>query len=409
MDDRQTALELWRHGLAAVDARRAVARSLVLAGDALHIGGAVLPAARVRVVGAGKAAAGMALGALDVLGDRVVGGVIAVRDEVRDLGPISVLRGAHPVPDERSERAAAAVAAEVEAAVPDELVLALWSGGGSSLLSAPVPGLDADDLRDATARLLRAGVDIEALNAVRRRLSAVHGGALGARCRGPLATLLLSDVLGDAPHAIASGPTVADPTPPQLARDVLEAHGLGHLPLREDTPRPAPGPVVVVGRLADALRAVREEAWARRWATLVLDPEVTGEARAVGARMAAALGAMEGGPPMCLLCAGEPVVTVRGGGRGGRMQEAALAAVPGLEGTGATLLCAGTDGSDGPTDAAGAIVDGGSAARGLRAGRDLSADLADNDAYAYLDATGDLIRSGPTGTNVGDLLIGLSP
>lgn len=372
---RAHALAIGRAALAAVDAEARTRAALVVP----EVAG------RIVLVGAGKAAAAMAAGVEAALGDRLHHGVVVVKDgHGRPLRRTEVLEAAHPVPDARALVAGARLLVEAGALEPRDLLIGVWSGGGSALAEVPADGEDLASIQRATRALLASGADIAAINAERVRRSRLKGGGLARACRAPILNLVLSDVAGDDPARVASGPAI----------------------------RPGE-PVVVVGRSADAVEGARAEAAALRYAVAVLDPEVRGEAAEAGARLAhaaAVLCAQRGyRPPMALICAGEPVVTGPFEGVGGRMQEAALAAARGLADTEAVLLCLGTDGTDGPTDAAGALVDGGTWARIRAAGRDPEAALRRHDAHPALDAAGDLVRTGPTGTNVRDLMVALVP
>lgn len=374
-----------------------------LRADALAIGRAALravdPEARARaalrvpepvtgrivLLGAGKAAAAMAAGVEAALGDRLDHGVVVVKDgHGRPLRRTEVLEASHPVPDARSVAAGERLLAEARALGPDDLLIGVWSGGGSALAEAPADGETLASIAAATRALLASGADIAEINAERVRRSRLKGGGLARACAARIVNLVLSDVAGDDPARVASGPAV----------------------------RPGDG-TALIGRLADAVKGAVDEAFALRYATTVLDPEVRGEASEVGARLATAarvLAEQDGyRPPMALFCAGEPVVTGPLHGLGGRMQEAALSAARVLAGTDAVLLCLGTDGTDGPTDAAGALIDGGTWDRIVAAGIDPDRALRDHDAYPALDAAGDLVRTGPTGTNVRDLLVALIP
>jgi glycerate-2-kinase len=370
-----------------------------LRGDALAIHAAALravdPVSRVEawlrahpvagpvvLVGAGKAAGAMAAGAVRVLGSAITHGCIVVQDPAAapSLPPaIRVLVGEHPVPGLRSLAAGRALLDTVRAVPPGTRLLGVWSGGASALAEVLREGVTLETLQAETGTWLREGVPIDVINDRRRQRSALKGGGLARATRGVFLNLVLSDVPGDDPALVGSGPAVAP----------------GH-------------ETVLVGSSADALRGAKQEAFGLKYAAMVLDPAVTGPARALGERVAAAVRSLPAGaPPMCLLCAGEPTVEVRGRGRGGRMQEAALAAAIGIEGASAVVLCATTDGRDGPTDVAGAMVDGTTAGR-LRAGRvDAVARLDDNDSHGALSAVGDLVRTGPTGTNVADLVVAL--
>jgi len=307
----------------------------------------------------------------------------------------------------------------------------LLSGGGSALLPLPRDGLSLGDMAETTAILLRSGATIIEMNTVRRHLSAIAGGQL-ARAAAPawVATLAISDVVGSPPDAIASGPTVPDPSTyadalavldrygvtarvPAAARHVLEQGRDGVIP---ETPKPGEAAdgeaaVTIVADNLTAARAAADAARAAGFHTQLLTTYLEGEARQAGLVLAgiARQIAATGDPvprPACVVCGGETTVTVTGDGRGGRNQELPLAAAASLDGLPAVLLVGfATDGRDGPTDAAGAAVDGSTFARARRAGFDPVRSLRNNDAYPLLDAIGDLIRTGPTGTNVADLAL----
>jgi hydroxypyruvate reductase len=310
-------------------------------------------------------------------------------------------------------------------------VLCLLSGGGSALLPLPREGLSLEDMAETTNLLLRSGADIVEMNTVRRHLSAIAGGQL-ARAAAParVVTLAISDVVGSPPEAMASGPTVPDPSTfadalavldrygiaarvPAAARGVLERGCLGAI---ADTPKPGDaafpdGAMTIIADNLTAARAAAEAARAAGFHTLLLTTYLEGEARHAGRILAGITRqvATTGDPaarPACVVCGGETTVTVTGDGRGGRNQELALAGAAALEGLHDVLLVGfATDGRDGPTDAAGAAVDGTTVARARRAGFDPACHLRENNAYPLLDAIGDLIRTGPTGTNVADLVL----
>ncbi len=339
--------------------------------------------------------------------------------------------GGHPTPNEGSlaaGRRALELAAESGG---DDILVVLLSGGASALMEQPADGLVLGDLQAATAHLLRAGADITALNAVRKHLSLVKGGRLAAANRGRTIALAISDVVGDDLSVIASGPTVGDPSSyadalgvlarfggpgavPDAVRRALEAGAAG---ARPETPTPGSGALsrattTIVGAAADALQGARRHAQALGYDVRVDAAPIVGEARAAAAAFAAALTARaaEAARPVCLLSSGETTVTVRGRGRGGRNQEFALALCRPLAALGVPALVAsvGTDGIDGPTDAAGALVDWTTAARAAAAGlAPPEAYLDDNDAYEFFRALGDLIVTGPTGTNVGDIQVAM--
>ncbi len=380
--------------------------------------------AQVEVLAAGKAAVPMLRAAADALGERVVCGLAVAKDhEGPPPARCEVLLAGHPVPDARSEAAGRRWLAFVAAVPPERDLLVLLSGGASALLSCPAPGLELVDLQTATDGLLRAGADIEALNAVRKHLGAVGGGRSLEACRsGSIEVLAISDVPGDRLDLLGSGPFCADPhryldalaaferfpragLPPRVG-GFLEAGARGEHPetLKDGAPALARTRHRVIASLDDALAAAARAARARAFGVRRWPEPLAGEARELAPGLAAALRAAP--PHTCVIAGGEPTVTVRGAGRGGRAQELALALaleIAGVAGCGA--LAAGTDGSDGPTDAAGAWADGGTVERARRAGVDAVAALADNDSHRLFDVEGGLLRTGPTGTNVNDLVL----
>ena len=393
---------------------------------------------RVLVVGAGKASVPFA-GALEAcLGEVVpVEGAVAVPAGVPDTVPdgmprptrIRVLEGGHPVPTAAGTQAAADALALARSAGPDDLVVALISGGGSALWTLPPDGVSLDDLRATTHLLLASGVPIEGLNTVRKHLSPLSGGRLAlAAAPATLLALVLSDVVGDDPAVIASGPTVPDPTSFADATAVLDAAGLtDHVPPSVRAYLSAgsagaipetPGPdhpafwtvtTAVIGTNGTALSAAAAEAVRLGYAVEGVEAGVEGEARDLGRRVAEAMAGPATGGSVCRLWGGETTVTVTGGGRGGRNQEVALAAALALDTAEAdvVVLSGGTDGIDGPTDAAGGCISPATTARIRDAGLDPAARLADNDAYPALAAADALVRTGPTHTNVADVVVGL--
>jgi glycerate-2-kinase len=417
LSDRETLLELYRVALGAVDARLAVERSL--RADPLGEG-------PVTVLAVGKAACGMAEGALAVLGNRIrEGRVVTKEGHGRPVGPLEVEEAGHPLPDDRSARGAASALKTAERLGSEDILLLLISGGASSLWASPAEGFGLDEKRRVTEMLLRAGVDIAAFNAVRKHLSRIKGGRL-AQVAHParVSTLAISDVRGDRVDIIGSGPTAPDPTTFADAIRVLREAGLfddvpsavrRHLAegadgRRLETPKagdPVFGKVEhqTVSTLDDALQGVSREAESRGLRVWSLGACLYGVARDEAQRLALEIPrARERGVDL-LIAGGEPTVRVEGGGRGGRAQEAALAFALAISGEMVTGLFAGTDGTDGPTDAAGALVDGETVARARRRGLDPRGHLDANDSYPLLEATGDLIRTGPTDTNVTDLAL----
>ncbi|HEV7732529.1 MAG TPA: DUF4147 domain-containing protein [Candidatus Binatia bacterium] len=412
--------------LAAVEPERLVRASLRHDDGALVLlDAAGRPCARhagpVVVAAAGKAALAMARGA--VVGSGVVivphgGGGACDGMVVRTAG--------HPLPDADGERATAELLAIVAAAPSDALVLVLLSGGASALLVAPAPGVTLDDKRAITARLLAAGADIASINAVRRHCSRVKGGGLARAAGGAAAcwALVLSDVVGDDPSVIASGPTVADPTTFAEAAAVLArylppgavpagvrarlADGIaGRVP---ETPKPG-DPLLarvrtcIVAGNRTAVAAAAEAARAQGFAPEIVDAPLLGDATEAGRAVVARLETLPRDRPVALVLGGETTVRVAAGGHGGRSQQLALSAAVALAGRSGLVLAAGTDGVDGPTDAAGACVDGATVERARRRGIDARDALERTDSHPALDAAGDLLRTGPTGTNVADLVV----
>ncbi|MCK4314849.1 MAG: glycerate kinase [Anaerolineae bacterium] len=433
-DLRAVATELQQAALAAVEPGAAVHRHVRREGDEPILKVAsrrydLRDYERVFVVGGGKAAVPMAAAIADILGERLAEGVIVTKYGhtilQSSIPNLQIIEAGHPVPDENSVRGAQAIADLAGQATERDLVLCLISGGGSALLTLPVPGLTLADLQPLTDALLRSGATIHELNTVRKHWSRIKGGNL-ARLVAParLVTLVLSDVVGDPLDVIASGPTVPDPTTMADAQAVLERYGNPwgfpkpqgfYEEILRETPKPG-DPIfervqhVIVGSNRLAALAAVEKARQLGFNALLLSTYVEGEAREV-ARVAAALakGMRAHGdplsPPACLVWGGETTVTIHGEGKGGRNQELALAAALSLDGwPGILVMALATDGTDGPTDGAGAVVTGETVARARVLGLDPRAALEANDSYPFFDALGDLIRTGPTGTNVNDLL-----
>jgi hydroxypyruvate reductase len=374
-----------------------------------------LPAAqRVFVLGLGKASLPMTRAALQVLQPQAA---LAITKHGTSLGPYPavVLQGGHPVPDSRSLQAGQAVLNFVSGLGADDLLLCLISGGASALVTAPRPGLTLDDLQALTRQLLACGARVDEINTLRRHLDGVKGGGL-ARAAFParVLSLILSDVVGNPLEVIASGPTAPDPSTRADALGVLQKYALSDqvpdsvLAALERTPEtPKPGERcfervenVLIGSNALAAQAALAQARAQGFQTQFLGDNWQGEARLVAQELCARLKASSLPRPFCLVAGGETTVTLAGRGLGGRNQELALAAALELAGEDNLLLVTlATDGEDGPTDAAGAVVTGESALAGL----DARVFLAENDSYHFFAALGDLLQPGPTGTNVNDL------
>ena len=398
----------------------------------------VRPKGRTVVVGFGKAAAAMARAVEEHWPGRLSGLVVTRYGHAVPCRAIEVVEAAHPVPDAAGRAAAARIVETVGALSADDLVVCLISGGGSALLALPAPGLTLEDKQAVNAALLKSGATISEMNCVRKHLSAVKGGRLAAAAfPARVVTLAISDVPGDDPAVIASGPTVADPTTFADARAVLEKYGVEppeavsrHLTgAGEETPKPGDkrlgrAETVLVATPRMALEAAAETARAAGYAPIILGDSIEGEARRVAeAHAAIALGAARreplaapdwvapGGaaalqgaaPPSVLLSGGETTVTVTGRGRGGRNAEFLLALAVALDGQPAVrAIACDTDGIDGTEDNAGGIVRPDTLARAATLGVDASAMLADNDAYSFFAALGDLVVTGPTLTTVND-------
>jgi len=431
-EPREAAAAIWRAALAAGDVAPLIRRHLRVDGRILKAGPLHLDLDRVRrilVLGVGKAGAAMAASAETVLGGRVSGGFVVVKDGYRvATARVEVVEAGHPVPDARGVAASARVLELATSATADDLVLFLVSGGGSALTPAPAPPVTLEEKQALTRLLLAAGATINELNAVRKHLSRFKGGLL-ARAAAPatVLTLALSDVIGDPLDVIASGPTAPDPTTYADALAVLDRRGVlegapraiverlraGAGGALAETPKPG-DPVfarvtnLVIGNNALVADAAAAEAERRGYRPHVLTRALQGEARDTARDLVARARALPA--PAALIAGGETTVTVRGRGRGGRCQEFALAAALALEaGESLVVLAAGTDGTDGPTDAAGGVVDAATLVRGRAAGADAARALADNDAHAFLSAAGACIVSGPTNTNLLDLYLILRP
>lgn len=420
--------DLFAAAVAAADPARLVGTRVVRAGnDALvRAGGASrrwpLP---LTIVGAGKPAAAMAAGCQAALGEDALRGVVVTADGCeRSVPGVRVFAAGHPLPDERGLRATAALVACARAAHNGLLVL--LGGGASSLLVQPRSPLCLADKVETTRQLLACGADITELNTVRKHLSAVKGGGLLRAAPAAVVTFILSDVVDNDVATIGSGPSVADPTTFADAQAVLARYGLdatvpravfemlaagvrGEIQDSVDPATPEAQKAVseIIGDNALAVDAAAAAARRLGWEVEVCTP-ISGDTTVAAAEFAARLRA-SAGRRRCIVAGGETTVVVRGGGRGGRNQEFALALAEPLQGSGWLVLSAGTDGIDGPTDAAGAFVDGTTAARAHGAGLDLSGALAQNDSYTFFAALGDSFRPGPTGTNVIDIKIALHP
>ena len=430
---RQHALEIFQAALKAVDPIEAVLRYVKRVDDGLQVGEhrfAFKDYDRILVVGAGKAGAPMARALENLLGDRITDGVIVVKEgHGMQLGHVRIHEASHPVPDERGIKGAEEILALVKDAGERDLVLCLISGGGSALLVAPAEGVTLEDKQEVTRLLLACGADIHEINTIRKHLSRAKGGGL-ARFAYPAAvvSLILSDVIGDDLNVIASGPAVPDTSTFADTRQVLEKYGIwDRVPAAvqsridqglkgdiEDTPKA--GDAVfercyseLVGTNLQALKAAGLKSEDLGYRTLILSSTVEGEAREVAKVLTAIAKEVRdsGNPlsaPACILCGGETTVTIQGDGKGGRNQEFVLASALVIDGgENVVVLAGGTDGNDGPTDAAGAMADGSTLVRARAKGLDPLDFLRRNDSYHFFQTLEDLVMTGPTRTNVMDV------
>lgn len=436
---RETAQKIIQAALTAVDPYQAVLDHLIRTGNKLICNSESYQLSRyerVRVIGFGKGCAPMARAIHSLLADRLNDGVVIVKyghtqPEAVNLGPIRLVEAGHPVPDHNSLRHTQAITTLLADSTPRDLILCLISGGGSALFEQPAPGLSLADIQALTALLLAAGATIQEINTLRKHLSAVKGGQL-ARLAQPatLISLILSDVGGDPLESIASGPTTPDPGTFTLALAVLDKYHLsdrvppailsylqaGQAGRHPETPKPD-DPIfnnvqnLIIANNQQAVKAAGQEARRLGLNAVHFSSFLEGEARDLGDKLAAltrtlTLDTTLVRKPAALLFGGESTVTLKGNGLGGRNQELALAIarqishIPNL-----LVACVATDGNDGPTNAAGAFVDGQTTPRALVAGLDPQVYLDNNDSYHFFQALNDLIITGPTNTNVNDLVL----
>ena len=430
---RRDALAIFRSALAAVDPEEAVRRHLRIEGRILAVEGRrydLNACQRILVAGAGKAVAPMAKALEDLLGDRIAGGMLVVKDgHGLPLKKIRIQEASHPVPDERGVAGTLEILKLLNGAGEGDLIICLISGGASALLIAPSEGISLADKQATTKNLLACGATIHEINTIRKHLSRAKGGQL-ARAAHPakVLSLILSDVVGDDLDVIGSGPTVPDRSSFQDTMDLFKRYDIwdripnsvrervsqgvkGALP---ETPKPGDPAFegctqVLVGSCLRALTAAAESAERLGYRSIILSSKVEGEAREV-AKAFAAIGkeALSSHhplkPPACILTGGETTVTLQGDGRGGRNQEFVLAGAIALDGADhVVLLAGGTDGTDGPTDAAGALADGLTIRRAKALGLDPHAFLKRSDSYHFFKPLDDLIITGPTRTNVMDI------
>jgi glycerate 2-kinase len=425
--------------LNAVNPTLAVQRHLTRQADTLIIGNLEFTLdhfRRVFIIGAGKASGAMARATAYILGNFLTAGIVITKyghaEDIAGLGNppnLQILEGGHPIPNQRGFSGTQQIMKMLNQTTPDDLVICLISGGGSALLCSPVSGLTLADIQKVTNLLLSTGATIHEINTLRKHLDAVKGGRL-ARLINPatIINLILSDVVGDDLDIIASGPTIPDSSTYSDALRILEHHDIldkvpqpviahlhkgisGEVP---ETPKPDDPAFkstqnIIIGSNYLASRASVEQARKEGFQALLLTSFLQGEARHVGRVLAALLRQIDktGEPllrPACLIMGGETTVTLHGTGHGGRNQETALSAAIDLAGIDNVLLATlATDGGDGPTDAAGAIVTGQTLTQAARLGMSAEDYLQRNDSYHYFETLGDLIKTGPTQTNVNDL------
>ncbi len=435
---RRDIREIFDAGLKAADPGEAVRRAMTLAGEKLIIGDREYDLDlfdRVIVVGAGKAGASMAAALESILGSYITEGMVITKYGYGlALKTVSVTEAGHPIPDESGVDGSRRMLDLLKGAGEKDLVLCAISGGGSALLPMPVSGISLHDKQETTQALLECGADIHEINIIRKHLSGIKGGRLAeAAFPGTLVALILSDVIGDDPDAIASGPTVPDGSTfgdcmkivdkydleSKLPRSVLAHLERGVNRTVAETPKPG-NPVfdktfaLIIGSCALSVSSAKQKAVELGYETIILSSSIEGETMEV-AKVHAAIAReilKSGNPvstPGCIVSGGETTVTIRGDGLGGRNMEFVLAAAIEIDGlSGITLLSGGTDGTDGPTDAAGAIADGSTVRVARDRGLDAEAYLRNNDSYHFFEKTGDLLMTGPTMTNVMDLRIFLA-
>lgn len=407
--------------LEAADPANAVRSTLRREGNTLQVGSQFFDLdalANIYVIAFGKAAPSMASSAREVLRDSLSGGIVVSKYSTEDnLGDLQFHLAGHPVPDERSLAAGKAILDLLTQTTPNDLVIFLISGGGSALITSPVEGITLADLQALTSLLLGSGARIDEINILRRVLDQVKGGGL-AKAAHPaqIISLILSDVVDSPLEAIASGPTVPNPTTNAKALAILEKYdSLNKTPVAilnalQDSKnleeKMAKGKTLIVGSNQISARAARDAAIREGFKTEILTTSLQGEASEKGYELALGLVAAEESL-LCVIVGGETTVSLGDStGKGGRNQEMALATVETLAGEKNKLfITLATDGDDGPTDAAGAVVDGETLKRAIGLGLDLKSHLAEHNAYPFFDALDDLLKPGPTGTNMNDLVL----
>ena len=419
-------------GLEAADPETAIRRAVRVRNNRLRVGAReynLSGFSRIICIGAGKASGAMAAALERQLGARVEGGLVVVTDgHAGKTKRIQLIEARHPVPDYRSEQAARRMVRLLESLSERDLVLVVLSGGASSLLAAPAVGLTLKEKQLTTRLLLRSGATIQEINTVRKHLSGIKGGRLAGATIATVITLILSDVPDDDPATIGSGPMAPDPSTFADAKRVLDAYGIrNRIPpaVRRHVDRgvrgritdtPKPGEALfsriqhhVIGNNRAVIEYMAKRARALGLRPLILTTTLSGEARDMGTLFGNLAREMRRSgnpvrPPACLLAGGELTVTVKGKGIGGRTQEFALAAASSIDGLSRVFVAGfGTDGIDGPTEAAGAIVDGQTISRAKQKGVSFEMALRENDSYGFFHRVGGHVITGPTGTNLNDV------
>ena len=435
MQGQEKALEdIFKAGVKAVDPERAVQKYVRRQGNQLFVGDCsyILDSyKRIFLIGAGKGTAPMAKAVEDILGPYLNNGWIVVKyGHGLPLKKTDIMEAGHPIPDKAGLEATEELLKQAQKCTEKDMIICAFSGGGSALLPAPFPPLTLDQKQETTRLLLECGATINEINSIRKHLSRSKGGWLAKEAYpATVVSLLLSDVIGDRLDVIASGPTVPDESTysdcikiidryelsdrlPKSVADYFKKGAAGSL---SETPK-AGDPVfskvqnLIVGNNRESLLAARERAISLGYNTIILSSQIEGEAREV-AQVFAAIGKeisqanLPISPPACIIAGGETTVTIQGRGKGGRSQELALACAIAIDGwKGISLLSAGTDGTDGPTDAAGAIVNGTTCKRARQTNLYPRGFLLANDSYTFFESLGDLLKTGPTRTNVMDII-----
>lgn len=430
MMPRDIAIEIYRDALKAVSPKALIEAALKIQPDGLQVQETVYPLRRgqaIHVFGSGKAAIESARAVEEVLGDRTAGGLVVSSYEGKGLKKIEAFQGSHPVPTQESVRAADLLIQKLSELSEEDFFIYLLSGGSSALVEKPAHPVTLNALRKTSRLLLGNSVPIEEMNVVRKHLSLVKGGRLGNLTRARGVVLIVSDVIGDGLDTIGSGPFFPDPSSYRDARDILFGYDLwqrlpasvkalitrgmeGAVPETPKEPRADIGHHIIGNNLL-LLKRAKEKAGALGWAAHIMTSRLRGEARET-AKAIISLGEeiletrQPFAPPACLLFGGETTVTVRGEGKGGRSQEMCLAALREIRSRKDLLfLSAGSDGMDGNSDAAGAVVDCGSHERACVLGLNVEDYLSRNDSHTFFRRTGDLLATGPTGTNVMDITL----